>query len=68
MCQLAGSWGLGVDDLREIHRSYLASLVGVAMADGRLTRAEHEDLGLFAELLSVDRQAVLADIAASTTD
>ncbi|MCA1674947.1 MAG: hypothetical protein LC799_23080 [Actinobacteria bacterium] len=62
LCQLAGSWGLGAEQLRAIHRSYLTGLVDVALADDRLTREEHEDLGLFAELLGVDRQAVLADI------
>ena len=65
LCQLAGSWGLTVEQLGQIHRSYLTSLVDVAMADGVLSRAEHEDLRLFADLLGVERQAVLEDVAAA---
>jgi uncharacterized tellurite resistance protein B-like protein len=65
LCRLAGSWGLTVDQLGQIHRSYLSSLVDVAMADGVLSRAEHEDLRLFADLLGVDRQAVLDDVVAA---
>ncbi len=62
LCQLAESWGLGVDHLRAIHRSYMRALVDVAMADGRLSRDEHNDLVLFAAALGVDRQVVLDDI------
>lgn len=65
LCQLAGLWGLNMDDLAQIHRSYMTSLVEVAMADGVLTRAEHEDLRLFADLLGVDRQVVLDDVEAA---
>lgn len=63
LCHLAGSWGLSVDHLRAIHRSYMGALVAVAMADGRLSRDEHDDLVLFAATLGVDRQVVLDDIA-----
>lgn len=65
LCQLAATWGLTPDQLTEIHRGYLSSLVDVCMADGVLSRSEHEDLRLFAGLLGVDRQAVLDDIAAT---
>ncbi len=62
LCQLARSWGLSMADLAQIHRAYTSGLVEAAMEDGVLSRAEHEDLRLFADLLGVNRQVVLDDI------
>lgn len=62
LCELAGSWGLSMEDLGAIHRLYIAGLADVAMADGVLSREEHEDLGAVADLLGVSRAAVLEDL------
>lgn len=55
--ETAAAWGLDRDAVADIHRSYLTSLLGLALADDRLTDFERDDLervagvlGLVAEL------------------
>lgn len=59
LCELAVGWGLAAGDLASIHRSYMAALAKAAVADGVITRQEHDDLRLFAQLLGVDAAVVL---------
>ncbi len=62
----AGPWALSVDILSAVHRSHVAALADVAMADGVLSREEHQDLGVVADLLGVSRAAVLEDLVAKS--
>ncbi len=66
LCELAGSWGLSMDDLGRIHRGYVSSLAGVALADGVISRSEQQDLGTVADLLGVSRAAVLEELIAKS--
>lgn len=66
LCELAGSWGLTVNDLARIHRGYMSSLADVAIADGAISRSEQEDLGTVADVLGVSRAAVLEDLIAKS--
>jgi DNA polymerase-3 subunit epsilon len=60
LAQLALSWNLTRQTITEIHRSYLTSLVAIALADDVLTDAERVDLQSVASLL--DLQDVLAEL------
>jgi DNA polymerase-3 subunit epsilon len=60
LAQLALSWNLTRQTITEIHRSYLTSLVAIALADDVLTDAERADVELVARLL--DLQDVLAEL------
>lgn len=60
LAQLAFSWTLTRQTITEIHRSYLTSLVAIALADDLLTDAERTDVELVASLL--DLQEVLAEL------
>jgi hypothetical protein len=51
LAELARAWGLSQEDVVDIHRSYLTSLIAYAYADQVLTAQEREMLGRFAELL-----------------
>lgn len=60
LAQLALSWNLTRQTIAEIHRSYLTSLVAIALADDVLTDAERVDLESVASLLEL--QDVLAEL------
>ena len=62
LTELALSWNLTRETITEIHRSYLTSLIAVALADDMLTDAERADLDLVARLLG------LKDVAAKLTE
>lgn len=53
LCQMAGLLGLDTGQLRDIHRTYLFGLAGVALADGVVTDAERADLENAAALLGL---------------
>jgi DNA polymerase-3 subunit epsilon len=57
----AQSWGLTRDQVLSAHHSYLESLVVAALADGRVTYTERQDLEAVALLLAID-SAVLEAI------
>ena len=64
LAQLALSWNLTRQTITDIHRSYLTSLVAVALADDVLTDAERADLDLVARLLGFqDMPAKLREAA-----
>jgi DNA polymerase-3 subunit epsilon len=63
LAQLAFSWSLTRQSITEIHRSYLTSLVAVALADDVLTDAERADIELVARLF--DLQDVLAQLTSA---
>jgi len=48
------AWGLTREDVADIHRSYLTSLVGIALADDLLSDAERRDLDRVAGLLGLE--------------
>lgn len=58
LVELAGTWGLDLDDLRSLHESYAGALVAAAMADGVLSGDEHRDLVSVVDLLGVPRERV----------
>ena len=58
LVELAGTWGLDLDDLRLLHESYARALVAAAMADGVLSGDEHRDLVSVVDLLGVPRERV----------
>ena len=64
LCELAGSWGVSIEDLGRIHRLYVSALADVAIGDGVISRTEQQDLGAVADLLGVSRAAVLEDLIA----
>ena len=63
---MATPWGMTRGDVLEAHRAYLESLVSEAMADGRITAAEHRDLADVCDLLGLDR-AVLTKLVQSAS-
>lgn len=65
LCDMATAWELTTEHLATIHLSYMHELVRAAMADGVLTREEHEDLRIFADTLGVERQVVVDEITAA---
>lgn len=53
LVSIAGTLGLGRDDLLEVHRDYFLSLATIAVADGAITDAEEDDLVSVAALLAL---------------
>jgi len=66
LVDMATSWGITRGDVLEAHRAYLESLVSEAMADGRVTDAEHRDLAEVCDLLGLHR-AVLEQLLGATS-
>ena len=66
LVDMATSWGMTRGDVLEAHRAYLEALVSEAMADGRVTDAEHRDLAEVCDLLGLHR-AVLAQLVAAAS-
>lgn len=62
----AESWGLGLSQVQEIHRSYLTSLVALALSDGVLSESEQRDLERVCDLLGTDRSVLRGLIEAAT--
>ena len=62
LAELAASWNLTREAITDIHRSYLTSLLAIALADDVLTDAERADLDLVAKLLG------LQDVPAELTE
>jgi DNA polymerase-3 subunit epsilon len=60
LAELALSWNLSRQTITEVHRSYVTSLVAIALADDVLTDAERADIELVARLL--DLQDVFAEL------
>lgn len=60
LATVASEVGLTLDNVSDIHRSYLTSLVAIALADGVLTSGEQSDLECVADLLCVDRGTLRA--------
>jgi len=60
LAQLALSWNLTRQSITEIHRSYLTSLIAIALADDVLTDSERTDVESVARVL--DLQDVLAEL------
>jgi DNA polymerase-3 subunit epsilon len=58
----AQSWGLTRDQALSAHHSYLESLVTAALADGRVTYTERQDLEAVALLLAIDPSVLEAMI------
>ena len=65
---LAAEWALSPKDLAALHRHFVRELAVAALADGVLERHEVEDLRAVADLLSVDRDVVFADLVALEVD
>jgi DNA polymerase-3 subunit epsilon len=66
LVDMATSWGMTRGDVLEAHQAYLESLVSEAMADDRVTDAEHRDLAEVCDLLGLHR-AVLAHLMAAAS-
>jgi DNA polymerase-3 subunit epsilon len=64
LVDMAESWGMTRGDVLEAHRSYLESLVSEAVADGRVTDAEHRDLADVCDLLGLHRAALTQVLSA----
>jgi DNA polymerase-3 subunit epsilon len=65
----AQSWGLTREQVLSAHHSYLESLVVAALADGRVTYTERQDLEAVALLLAIDTsvlEAMLYRVAESS--
>jgi DNA polymerase-3 subunit epsilon len=65
----AQSWGLTREQVLSAHHSYLESLVTAALADGRVTYTERQDLEAVALLLAIDSsvlEAILYRVAESS--
>ena len=65
----AQAWGLTRDQVLSAHLGYLESLVTAALADGRVTYTERQDLEAVALLLAIDSsvlEAILYRVAEST--
>jgi DNA polymerase-3 subunit epsilon len=66
---IAREWGLSREQVLSAHHSYLESLVTAALADGRVTYTERQDLEAVALLLAIDSsvlEAMLYRVAEST--
>ncbi|MFD5826472.1 exonuclease domain-containing protein [Lentzea sp. NPDC060358] len=59
LLDVARAVGLGLPEVVELHRGYLAALADAAWEDGRVTADEEADLRLVASLLGVDVAEVL---------
>jgi DNA polymerase-3 subunit epsilon len=66
LVDMATSWGMTRGDVLETHRAYMESLVSEAMADDRVTDAEHRDLAEVCDLLGLHR-AVLAHLLSAAS-
>ena len=65
----AMAWGLSREQVTSAHHRYLESLVTAAVADGRVTFTEHQDLEAVAHLLAIDTatlEAILYRVAESS--
>lgn len=58
--------GLSLEQVSDLHRWYLTSLVSVALSDGQLSDSESADLECVADLLCIDRGTLRSLIEAST--
>lgn len=56
----AESWGMGRAEVTELHRTYLASLVATAMADGQLSPSEQADLSAVSDMLALHATVLAA--------
>ncbi|MET7750412.1 exonuclease domain-containing protein [Micromonospora sp. NPDC005367] len=63
----AEALGLARVDVEHLHRTYLASLAGIALEDGVLTSDERHDLDQVAGLLGLQQSDVDKALAAGTT-
>jgi DNA polymerase-3 subunit epsilon len=61
--QIASELALSVDQVNDIHLSYLTALAGIALADGILSRDERADLARVAKLLNIEA-ATIEDVLA----
>ncbi|WOP19311.1 exonuclease domain-containing protein [Raineyella sp. LH-20] len=61
LLQVAEDLGLTATQVREVHRTYLASVAVAAWADGVVTPAEHENIRAIAQMLGL--AAADADVA-----
>jgi DNA polymerase-3 subunit epsilon len=64
LVQAASSWGLSAEQITRTHTDYVYQLARAALADGEITRIEHDDLSLVGRLLGQDAgtlDAVLKD-------
>jgi DNA polymerase-3 subunit epsilon len=57
---IAQEWGLSREQVLSAHHSYLESLVTAALADGRVTYTEKQDLEAVALLLAIDSSVLEA--------
>ena len=65
----AREWGFSREQVLSAHHNYLESLVAAALADGRVTYTEREDLEAVTRLLAIDStvlEAMLYRIGEST--
>ncbi len=62
----AEAWGLSIENVADIHRSYLTSLVAVALLDGTLSHDESRDLERISDLLAIERATLVDSIEAAT--
>ncbi|MGN9805508.1 exonuclease domain-containing protein [Micromonospora sp. L32] len=65
---MAESVGLARVDVEHLHRTYLASLAGIALEDGVLTPEERHDLDQVARLLGLQRSDVDQALSAAAAD
>ncbi|PWU47041.1 hypothetical protein DLJ46_16025 [Micromonospora globispora] len=63
----AEMFGLARADVEHLHRTYLASLAGIALEDGILTPTERHDLDEVAGLLGLQQSDVDRALAAAAT-
>ncbi|MGC5022591.1 exonuclease domain-containing protein [Micromonospora sp. DT47] len=64
----AEAFGLARVDVEHLHRTYVASLAGIALEDGVLTSDERHDLDQVAGLLGLQRSDVDQALTAAATD
>jgi len=71
LVEMAAKWCLSGDQIEHAHRDYLNQLVIAALADGRVTETERQDLKLVARLLGQakrDLDEILSEAAARLSE
>lgn len=68
LATMARGWGFGQEEVLAAHHAYLESLVAAAVADGRVSGSERQELEAVTRLLAIDPSMMHAMLARAMED